>query len=217
MSKELCKLVDHTILKPDATRVDVKRICEEAKEYGFASVCINPVHVAYAAELLQGSSSHVCTVIGFPLGANTPAIKAAEAKDAIENGAAEVDMVINIGAAKEHDYETVKKDVAAVRAAVDSDHVLKVIIETCLLTDEEKVEVCKVCKEAGADFVKTSTGFSTGGATPEDVALMHKTVGPEVKVKASGGIRCTKDAEAMVAAGASRLGCSAGVKIAKGE
>lgn len=217
MSKSLCELVDHTILKPDATRADVKRLCEEAREYGFASVCINPVHVAYAAELLAGSPVHVCTVIGFPLGANSSAIKAAEAREAIANGAAEVDMVIPIGAAKEHDYETVKKDVAAVRAVVDGGHVLKVIIETCLLTDEEKVEVCKVCKAAGADFVKTSTGFSTGGATPEDVALMVKTVGPEVKVKASGGIRCTKDAELMVAAGASRLGCSAGVKIARGE
>ena len=217
MSKELCKLVDHTILKPDAARADVKKICKEAKAYGFASVCINPVHVAYAAELLHESPVNVCTVIGFPLGANTSVIKAAEAKEAIANGADEVDMVINIGAAKEHDYETVKKDVEAVRAVVDPAHILKVIIETCLLTDEEKVAVCKACQEAGADFVKTSTGFSTGGATPEDVALMYKTVGPRVKVKASGGIRCTKDAEAMVAAGASRLGCSAGVKIAGGE
>ena len=196
MSKELCKLVDHTILKPDAARADVKKICKEAKAYGFASVCINPVHVAYAAELLHESPVNVCTVIGFPLGANTSVIKAAEAKEAIANGADEVDMVINIGAAKEHDYETVKKDVEAVRAVVDPAHVLKVIIETCLLTDEEKVAVCKACQEA---------------------ALMYKTVGPRVKVKASGGIRCTKDAEAMVAAGASRLGCSAGVKIAGGE
>lgn len=217
MNEHLCKIIDHTILKPDAKTSDVERICNEAKQYGFASVCINPVHVPLAHSLLKGTDVAVCTVIGFPLGANTSTVKAFEAKEAIANGAREVDMVIDIGAAKEHNYDKVKADVAAVKEVVDSEHILKVIIETCLLTDEEKVEVCRVCKEAGADFVKTSTGFSTGGATAEDVALMHKTVGPEILVKASGGIRSTADAEKMVAAGASRLGCSAGVNIAQGK
>lgn len=211
--ENIAKYVDHTILKPQATKGDVEALCKEADNYSFASVCINPKHVAFAAELLKNSSVKVCTVIGFPLGANTSAVKAFEAADAVKNGADEIDMVIDIGAAKEHDYARVKEDVAAVRAAVPADKILKVIIETCLLTDEEKVEVCKVCKEAKADFVKTSTGFSTGGATPEDVALMFQTVGPDVKVKASGGVRSAEDAKAMIEAGASRLGTSSGAKI----
>lgn len=211
----LAAYVDHTILKPQAKKSDVEKICREADLYGFASVCINPKHVKYAAALLKDSKVKVCTVIGFPLGANKSEIKALEAKMAIEDGASEVDMVIDIGAAKEHDYARVKEDICKVKEQVDKDHILKVIIETCLLTDEEKQAVCRICKEAGADFVKTSTGFSTGGATKEDVELMYRTVGPEVKVKASGGIRSKEDAEIMVQAGASRLGTSAGVKIAE--
>ncbi|WP_343250013.1 deoxyribose-phosphate aldolase [Diplocloster hominis] len=216
MNTNIAGYVDHTILKPQATTEDVKKLCEEAKKYSFASVCINPKHVSFAYDILKDTTVQVCTVIGFPLGANTSEIKALEAKKAVDDGAGEVDMVIDIGAAKEHDYARVKEDVAAVRAAAKSPTILKVIIETCLLTDEEKVEVCKVCKEAGADFVKTSTGFSTGGATVEDVALMYKTVAPEVKVKASGGIRNKEDADAMIKAGASRLGTSAGIKIVEG-
>ena len=213
---ELSKYIDHTVLKPDTTKEGIKALCEEAAKYDFASVCINPKHVKYAAELLKDTDVNVCTVIGFPLGANTSEIKAAEAKRAIEDGAVEVDMVIDIGAAKEHDYAAVQADIQAVRDAVDKKYILKVIIETCLLTDEEKVEVCKAAKAAGADFVKTSTGFSTGGATAEDVALMYKTVGPDVKVKASGGIRSKEDAMKMIEAGASRLGTSAGSKIVAG-
>lgn len=213
---ELSKYIDHTVLKPDTTKEGIKALCEEAAKYDFASVCINPKHVKYAAELLKDTDVNVCTVIGFPLGANTSEIKAAEAKKAIEDGAVEVDMVIDIGAAKEHDYAAVQADIQAVRDAVDKKYILKVIIETCLLTDEEKVEVCKAAKAAGADFVKTSTGFSTGGATAEDVALMYKTVGPDVKVKASGGIRSKEDAMKMIEAGASRLGTSAGSKIVAG-
>lgn len=209
----ISKYIDHTILKPEAKKEDIKKLCEEAMEYQFASVCINPVHVAYAYEILKGSGVNVCTVIGFPLGANKSEIKAEEAKLAVKEGAAEVDMVINVGAAKEQDYETVKRDIQIVRDAVAPPVVLKVIIETCLLTDEEKKEVCKCCKEAGADFVKTSTGFSTGGATAEDVKLMFDAVAPQLKVKASGGVRSKADAEAMIAAGAERLGTSSGIKI----
>lgn len=216
MKMNLASYIDHTILKPQATRADIEKLCQEALKYKFASVCINPKHVRYAAELLEGSSVNVCTVIGFPLGANKSEVKAMEARIAIEEGAREIDMVIDIGAAKEHDFSRVKEDICKVKAEVDRNHVLKVIIETCLLTDEEKVEVCKVCKEAGADFVKTSTGFSTGGATAEDVALMFKTVKPELKVKASGGIRTREDAEKMIEAGASRLGTSAGIAITEG-
>ncbi|MDD3404066.1 MAG: deoxyribose-phosphate aldolase [Hespellia sp.] len=213
MTANMERYIDHTLLKPGATQADIKKLCEEADKYSFASVCVNPVNVAYSAELLKDSIVNVCTVIGFPLGANTSKIKAAEAVDAIENGAVEVDMVINVGAAKAHDYETVRKDVQAVRNVVKAPAIMKVIIETCLLTDEEKVEVCKICKEVGAEFVKTSTGFSTGGATAEDVKLMYDTVQPEVKVKASGGVRNKDDAEKMIAAGAGRLGTSAGVQI----
>jgi deoxyribose-phosphate aldolase len=209
------KYIDHTVLKPGATKADIKKICEEAKNFSFATVCINPKHVPYAAELLAGTDVGICTVIGFPLGANRSEVKAFEAQQAIADGATEIDMVIDIGAAKEHDYARVQADIAAVRAVVDSEHILKVILETCLLTDEEKIETCQAAKAAGADFVKTSTGFSTGGSTAADVALMRKTVGADVKVKASGGIRSKEDAEKMIAAGADRLGTSAGVAIAE--
>lgn len=206
--------VDHTLLKPQATGRDIKKLCEEAAKYQFASVCVNPKFVRFASEQLKDTGVKVCTVVGFPLGSGKTEIKAMEAKLAVEDGADEIDMVIDIGAAKEHDFQKVKEDIAAVRGQVREGRVLKVIIETCLLTDEEKVRVCQVCKEAGADFVKTSTGFSTGGATAQDVKLMFETVQPEVKVKASGGIRTREDAELMIKNGASRLGTSAGIVIA---
>lgn len=206
--------VDHTLLKPQATGQDIKKLCEEAAKYQFASVCVNPKFVRFANEQLKDTGVKVCTVVGFPLGSGKTEIKAMEAKLAVEDGADEIDMVIDIGAAKEHDFQKVKEDIAAVREQVREGRVLKVIIETCLLTDEEKVKVCQVCKEAGADFVKTSTGFSAGGATAQDVKLMFETVQPEVKVKASGGIRTREDAELMIKNGASRLGTSAGIVIA---
>ncbi|MBR4507867.1 MAG: deoxyribose-phosphate aldolase [Elusimicrobiaceae bacterium] len=208
----IAKYIDHTILKPIAQRKDIEKLCNEAKEYSFASVCVNPCWVAYASELLKGSSVKVCTVIGFPLGANDSAVKAFEAKHAIEQGASEVDMVINIGALKAGEYDLVKKDIQAVREA-SVGKILKVIIETSYLTDEEKQRVCKICAEVGADFVKTSTGFSDGGATTQDVALMAASAGSKVKVKASGGIRTREDALKMIEAGASRLGTSSGIKI----
>ncbi|HEM4129316.1 TPA: deoxyribose-phosphate aldolase [Streptococcus suis] len=213
---KLNKYIDHTILKPETTKEQVAQILAEAKEYDFASVCVNPTWVAYAAQELKDSDVKVCTVIGFPLGANTPAVKAFETKDAIENGADEIDMVINIGALKSKNDELVLEDIQAVVAA-SGDKLVKVIIETCLLTDEEKVKACQLSKEAGADFVKTSTGFSTGGATVEDVALMRKTVGPDMGVKASGGARSYEDAIAFIDAGATRIGASSGVAIMKGE
>lgn len=210
------KLIDHTILKPVASQEDVRRICEEAKEHGFFSVCINPYWVAYAKELLKGTDVKVCTVIGFPLGANTTAVKEYETQDALKNGADEIDMVINLGALKSGDYDTVLKDIAAVRKACEG-KILKVIIETSQLTDEEKVKACGLSAEAGADFVKTSTGFTGGGATAADVALMRKTVPAHMQVKASGGIRSRADFDAMVAAGATRIGASSGVKIIEGK
>ncbi|HEM6266212.1 TPA: deoxyribose-phosphate aldolase [Streptococcus suis] len=213
---KLNKFIDHTVLKPETTKEQVAKVLEEAKEYDFASVCINPTWVSFAAEGLKGTDVKVCTVIGFPLGANTSAVKAFETKDAIENGADEIDMVINIGALKDKNYDLVLEDIKAVVEA-SGDKLVKVIIETCLLTDEEKVKACELSKEAGADFVKTSTGFSTGGATIEDVALMRKTVGPEMGVKASGGARSYEDAIAFIEAGASRIGASSGVAIMKGE
>ncbi|HFU4221725.1 TPA: deoxyribose-phosphate aldolase [Streptococcus suis] len=213
---KLNKYIDHTILKPETTKEQVAQILAEAKEYDFASVCVNPTWVAYAAQELKDSDVKVCTVIGFPLGANTPAVKAFETKDAIENGADEIDMVINIGALKSKNDELVFEDIQAVVAA-SGDKLVKVIIETCLLTEEEKVKACQLSKEAGADFVKTSTGFSTGGATVEDVALMRKTVGPDMGVKASGGARSYEDAIAFIEAGATRIGASSGVAIMKGE
>ncbi len=205
------KYIDHTILKADATKADVIKICDEAIQYDFASVCINPCWVSFAADYLKDSDVNVCTVIGFPLGANTSSVKAFEAKEAVDNGADEVDMVINIGALKAGDEETVYQDIKAVVEATDK--LTKVIIETCLLTDEEKVIACKLAKKAGADFVKTSTGFSTGGATVHDVALMKETVGDELKVKASGGVRSYEDMLAVIEAGASRIGTSSGVSL----
>ncbi|WP_088012536.1 deoxyribose-phosphate aldolase [Gottfriedia acidiceleris] len=210
-------LVDHTLLRADAKREEIAKLAEEAKEFSFASVCINPTWVSYASELLKDSTVKVCTVIGFPLGANTPEVKAFETTNAIENGAKEVDMVINISALKEKNDELVERDVRAVVEAAKGKALVKVIIETCLLTDEEKVRACELSVKAGADFVKTSTGFSTGGATVEDVALMRKTVGENVGVKASGGVRNLKDVENVVAAGANRIGTSSGVKIVQGE
>lgn len=216
MTQNVAGLIDHTLLKADATKEQIKVLCEEAREYNFASVCVNPTWVKYASELLQGSEVKVCTVIGFPLGASTPETKAFETKDAICNGAHEVDMVINIGALKDKDDELVERDIRAVVAAATGKALSKVIIETSLLTEEEKVRACELAVKAGTDFVKTSTGFSTGGATVEDVALMRKTVGSNIGVKASGGVRNTSDAEKIVEAGASRIGASAGVSIVKG-
>lgn len=213
---ELAKLIDHTALKPETTKAQITQLCKEAKEYGFASVCVNPTWVKLAAELLAGSDVKVCTVIGFPLGANTSAVKAFEAKDAIANGAGEVDMVINIVALKDKDDALVESDIRAVVEAANGT-LVKVIIETSLLSDEEKVRACEIAVKAGTDFVKTSTGFSTGGATKEDVALMRKTVGPTIGVKASGGVRTKQDVEDMVAAGATRIGASAGVAIVSGD
>ncbi|HEM6509977.1 TPA: deoxyribose-phosphate aldolase [Streptococcus suis] len=212
---KLNKYIDHTILKPETTQEQVEKILAEAKEYDFASVCVNPTWVALAAESLKDSDVKVCTVIGFPLGANTPAVKAFETKDAISNGADEIDMVINIGALKTGNYDLVLEDIKAVVEA-SGDKLVKVIIEACLLTDDEKVKACQLSQEAGADYVKTATGFSTGGATVADVALMRKTVGPDMGVKASGGARSYEDAIAFIEAGASRIGASSGVAIMNG-
>jgi len=213
---EINQMIDHTILKADATQEDIARIVAEAKEYNFFSVCINPCWVAFAKEQLMNTSVAVCTVIGFPLGANTSEVKAYEAADAINNGATEVDMVINIGALKSMQYKKVLKDIQAVVEAAKDRALVKVIIETALLTEAEKIKACELAKEAGADFVKTSTGFSTSGAAVEDIALMRQTVGPEMGVKASGGIHNQAQAEAMIAAGATRIGTSAGVAIMQG-
>jgi deoxyribose-phosphate aldolase len=217
MLKEKARMIDHTLLKPEATKEQIVKLAEEAKTYHFASVCVNPTWVKTAYEILKDTDVKVCTVIGFPLGATTPEVKAFETKNAIENGATEVDMVINIGALKSGDDELVEKDIRAVVEAAKGKALVKVIIETCLLTDEEKVRACQLAVKAGADFVKTSTGFSTGGATVEDVALMRKIVGPNVGVKASGGIRNADDLLAMEKAGANRIGASAGVQIINGE
>ncbi|WP_407407708.1 deoxyribose-phosphate aldolase [Peribacillus sp.] len=211
------KLIDHTLLKADATEKEIVRLAEEAKEYGFASVCVNPQWVSLAAKELKGSDVKVCTVIGFPLGASTTAVKVFETQDAISNGAEEVDMVINIGLLKAGNDNAVEADMKAVANAVHGKALLKVIIETCLLTEEEKVRACQLVVNAGADYVKTSTGFSTGGATVEDVTLMRKVVGPDIGVKASGGIRDKNDLEKMAKAGATRIGASSGVKIMQGE
>ena len=213
---EINRMIDHTILKADAQAADVMKIIEEAKKYRFYSGCINPTWVALAAKELQGEPVAVCTVIGFPLGANTTETKAFEAANAIANGADEVDMVINIAELKDGNDEKVQKDIEAVVAAAKDKALVKVIIETSLLTNEEKIKACELAKAAGADFVKTSTGFSTGGATVEDVRLMRETVGPEMGVKASGGIHNAKEAEAMIEAGATRLGASSGVAIMNG-
>jgi deoxyribose-phosphate aldolase len=215
-SDGLASLIDHTLLKPDAVRADIETLCAEAAQFGFASVCVSPVWVPLCHDLLQGSCARVCTVIGFPSGAHAPDVKAYEARRAVEQGAEEVDMVINIGALKSKDYALVEQDIrGVVQAAAPA--LVKVILETSLLTREEKIMGCSLAKAAGADYVKTSTGFAGGGATVEDIELMRETVGPEMGVKASGGVRTKEDAEAMVAAGATRIGASAGVKIVRGE
>ncbi len=208
----IAPIVDHTLLKPNATQEEVAKLCEEARTYCFASVCVNPSYVALCASLLKGSGVKVCTVIGFPLGSTTPTVKALEARDAIANGADEIDMVINVGALKSGNDAYVRDDIRAVREATRG-RVLKVILETSFLTDAEKVRACKFSKEVGADFVKTSTGFGPGGATAADIKLMRQTVGPMMGVKASGGIRDTATAQAMIEAGATRLGTSASVGI----
>lgn len=214
--QQLAKMIDHTLLKPEVTKEQISSLIEEAKEYQFASVCLNPAWVSYAKEQLANSEVKVCTVIGFPLGATTTETKVFEAKQAVENGADEVDMVIAIGHLKSGDTDYVKNDIAKVKEAVGKEIVLKVIIETSLLTEEEKELACQLSEEAGADFVKTSTGFSGGGATVEDIQLMHRVVGDRLQIKASGGVRSLDDAKKMVEAGASRLGASAGVQIING-
>ena len=224
---ELPRMIDHTLLKPDATEQEIRHLCTEARQYGFATVCINPCYVSLCADLLNDARSGICTVIGFPLGANVTAIKAAETVQAIRDGATEVDMVINIGKLKSGRYEYVKADIRGVVEAARSvtasnsaraeDHVaVKVIIETALLTNDEKVIACELAREAGADFVKTSTGFAASGATAEDVALMRKVVGNQLGIKASGGIRTYEAALRMIASGASRIGASASVAILTG-
>jgi deoxyribose-phosphate aldolase len=211
-------MIDHTLLKPDATADQIAQLCYEARKYHFASVCVNPTHVKLCAELLQGTEVEVCTVIGFPLGASSPDVKAFEAQTAINDGATEIDMVLNIGALKAGDLTLVAHDInEVVKVGHQAGAIVKVIIETALLSDEEKVTACLLAKEAGADFVKTSTGFSGGGATVEDINLMRRVVGPEMGVKASGGVRDFEDAQHMVEAGATRIGASAGVKIVQGQ
>lgn len=211
--KYIASIIDHTILKPEAGEADVERICSEAVKYGFASVCVNPCYVKMCSKLLSGSSVKVCTVIGFPLGANTTETKVFEATKAVEEGAHEVDMVINMGALKDKKYDYVLNDIKSVVEAVKDRAIVKVILETCLLDDDEKVKACEIAQKAGAAFVKTSTGFNKGGATAHDVALMRKTVGDSMGVKASGGVRTYDDAVKMIEAGASRIGASASVKI----
>lgn len=211
---KLNKMIDHTILKADAKREDVLKYCEEAKEYDFMSVCVNSCNVKIVKKALEGSDVKVCCVVGFPLGAMATEAKAFEAKYCVDNGADEIDMVINIGALKDENYDYVKKDIEEVVKASNG-KVVKVIIETCLLSDEEKKKACELAKEAKADFVKTSTGFSTGGATAEDVKLMKSVVGDKLKVKASGGVRTKEDAMKMIEAGADRIGASSGINIVK--
>ena len=213
---EMAKYIDHTVLKPEADQTAFDKLCEEAGEYRFKAVCVNSNRVWYVAKKLHGTGVEICSVVGFPLGAMDSRAKAFEAQVAVENGATELDMVMNIGALKSGDNKTVEKDIQAVRTVAPRPVILKVIIETCLLSDEEKVLACKLAKNAGADFVKTSTGFSTGGAVAEDVALMRKTVGPDMGVKASGGIKNWNDAISMIEAGADRLGVSSGVAIIQG-
>lgn len=215
LNKPLAKYIDHTLLKPEATREQVKKLCLEALEYGFASVCVNSCFVPLVSEMLSGSDVLTCCVVGFPLGAALSDAKAYEAGAAVSGGAREIDMVINVGALKAGDARYVRDDIAAVVKAAGSRAIVKVIIETCLLTDEEKVKACEISKEAGAHFVKTSTGFGSGGSTAADIALMRKTVGPELGVKASGGIRDLSAALSMIEAGADRIGASAGGQIIK--
>jgi len=210
--EKLAKYIDHTVLKPESTKAKIKQLCDEATIYNFAAVCINPVHTAYAVELLRNTSVKVCIVVGFPLGATTPEVKACETADVVSAGAQEVDMVMNIGAMRDENYDLVKRDIEAVVEASGDAHI-KVILETGFLTDDQKRKACIICKEAGADFVKTSTGFGPMGATPHDVRLMRETVGPSMGVKAAGGIRSFKDAIRVIDAGADRIGTSAGVAI----
>lgn len=209
--------MDHTVLKPETQRSTVKKFCDEAREYKFASVCVNPTHVKYVAEQLAGTGVKTCCVVGFPLGANTPFVKAVEAMEAVKNGAEEVDMVINVGALKDKDYDLVFEDIKGIVDAAHPKALVKVIIETCLLTDEEKVRACELAKRAGADFVKTSTGFGSGGATVEDIRLMKSTVGESMMVKASTGINDRRVCDQMLNAGAVRMGTSKGIKIVMGE
>ncbi|MCY9290012.1 deoxyribose-phosphate aldolase [Bacillus haynesii] len=216
MTKQIARMIDHTVLKPDTVKSEIEVLCKEARVYGFASVCVNPCWVKLCAELLKDSEVKVCTVIGFPLGATSSETKAFETKQAIADGAGEVDMVINIGALKDRDTGTVEHDIRAVTDAADGKALVKVIIETSLLTDEEKRLACELAVKAGADFVKTSTGFSGGGATVRDIQLMRDAVGPDIGVKASGGVRDKESALAMIEAGATRIGASAGVSIVNG-
>lgn len=211
---EINRMIDHTLLKPESTREQIKSLCDEALEYNFKSVCINPFWVSYANDILKDSEVSVCTVIGFPLGANTTSMKATEAREAILNGADEVDMVINVGLLKSKEYDLVEEDIKAV-VEESKDKIVKVIIETCLLSDEEIVKACEISMKSGADFVKTSTGFNSAGAKAQDVNLMRKTVGDTLGVKASGGIRDLKTAREMIENGATRLGVSAGIEIIK--
>lgn len=213
---KLNSYIDHTLLKPQATEEQIKKVCEEARKYEFASVCVNAYYTSFVAKELAGSKVRTCVVVGFPLGATTKTTKAFETKEAIANGAQEIDMVINVGALKDKKYDIVKDDIKAVVDAAAGQALVKVIFETCLLTDEEKIKACELSKEAGANFVKTSTGFSTGGATVEDIRLMRETVGPDMGVKASGGVRTTEDANSVIGAGASRIGASAGIAIVEG-
>jgi deoxyribose-phosphate aldolase len=212
--REIARLIDHTLLKPEATHTQIEQLCAEARQHGFATVCVNPVWVSLCADLLRGCETRVCTVVGFPLGANRAEVKAYEAALAIEQGASEIDMVMNVGALKSGDYHLVERDVrTVVEACRRAGAVSKVIIEAALLTDDEKVRACVLSRVAGADFVKTSTGFGPGGATAADVALMRRVVGPQMGVKAAGGVRDLKSAQAMIEAGADRIGASVGVKI----
>jgi deoxyribose-phosphate aldolase len=218
MTRErLAGMIDHTQLKPGATDAQIAQLCDEARRYAFASVCVNPVHVGRCAQLLEGSEALVCTVVGFPLGANLTAVKAFEAERAIADGAVEIDMVMNVGALKSGQRERAAEDIAGVaRVCEDGGALLKVIIEAALLTDEEKESACRLVQSAGADYVKTSTGFGPGGATVEDVTLMRRVVGPEMGVKAAGGVRTYRDALTMIAAGATRIGASSSVDIVEG-
>lgn len=211
----IASIIDHTILKANATKVDVKKVCDEAKKYNFKSVCVNSCYSEFVSQQLAGTDVDVCTVVGFPLGAMNTVSKAFETKRAVELGADEIDMVINVGALRDKEFEFVLNDIKAVVKA-SGKALVKVILETCLLTKEEIVKACELSKEAGADFVKTSTGFSTGGATVEDIALMRKTVGTEMGVKASGGVRTREDAEAVISAGATRIGASSSIAIVEG-
>jgi len=214
---DVARYIDHTLLKPDATRKEIEQLCEEAVRYGFYSVCVNGFWVELCAKILRGKEVKVCSVVGFPLGATDSRTKAFETRNAIENGASEIDMVINVGALKSGDLKSVEEDIRSVRRACRATTVLKVIIEACLLSDDEKIIACEISKKAGADFVKTSTGFSKGGATTSDIALMRRVVGSKMGIKAAGGVRSFEDAKKMIDSGATRIGASASVKIVSGE